>query len=226
MRPPAKGTAPTRIGALRGPSQAQPGLMHQADEIELKWCLQAEGHAVLAVRLAETFGPGRPLDQENRFYDTIDGRLRQRRVNLRLRRENGIWILTCKQRVLAADGLHHHREWETSLGTPAGDPLDTALAQDLPAPLRETLAGERPICLGGFSNTRLAWDAEGEHICLDRTTFRKRTDHELEVETAQAEASRLRWEQRLGAWGVAHQPSLTTKFARFLADREASQRTS
>lgn len=194
--------------------------MDQADEIELKWMLQAQGHAILATRLAEVFGPGRPLEQENRFYDTADGRLRQRRVNLRLRNENGVWILTCKQRVQAEDGLHHHREWETALGTPAGDPLDAALAQDLPAPLREALDGARPVCLGGFTNARLAWDAEGEHICLDQTRYRERIDHELEVETTRADASRRRWNRRLDDWGVIHRPSLTTKFARFLADRE------
>lgn len=195
--------------------------MQPGDEIELKWMLDAEHYSRCATALERSLGAGRPLTQRNQFYDTPDGRLRAAKVNLRLRQENGCWIATCKQRVSAAGGLHHHLEWE-SLLQDSGDPLDLALALDLPPALREALGGVRPICLGGFTNQRLAWDRDDEHICLDRTDFATRIDHELEVETHDVATSRARWSQRFAAWKIVVQPSLTTKFARFLATLPAS----
>lgn len=191
--------------------------MQPHQEVELKWLLGSPAdHAQLDVRLNGLLGPARRLDQRNRFYDTADRRLQAARVNLRLRCENGIWIVTCKQRVAASDGLHHHHEWERTLGAVA-DPLAAALDGELPEVMRTALDGTVPLCLGGFDNLRLAWDEGDEEICLDETRFNGRTDHELEVETTAVDTCRARWQERFAAWDITVQPALTTKFARFLA---------
>lgn len=191
--------------------------MQPHHEIELKWLLDgAADHARLAERLAGLLGPARRLEQRNRFYDTADRRLQSARVNLRLRCENGVWIVTCKQRVAASDGLHHHHEWERILGEVA-DPLAAALDGDLPTVIRTALDGTTPDCLGGFDNLRLAWDESDEEVCLDETRFPGRIDHELEVETTAVEACRSRWQERFATWGIAVRPAIATKFARFLA---------
>lgn len=192
--------------------------MQAHQEVELKWLLEPAGHLRLGTEITALLGSPRRLQQQNRFYDTADRRLFAAGVNLRLRCENGQWIVTCKQRVAAQDGLHHHQEWEQHLGEHA-DPLSVALAGSLPAVVRTALAGAVPACLGGFDNMRLAWNEGSEEIALDETRFAGRTDYELEVETTDVVDCRRRWDQRCTAWGVATEPATTTKFARFLALR-------
>jgi len=190
--------------------------MQPHHEVELKWLLDAPGHAQLEERICGLLGTPRRLDQRNRFYDTAERHLQAARVNLRLRCENGTWIVTCKQRVAASDGLHHHHEWERTLGEIA-DPLAAALAGPLPDVVHTALHGAVPLCLGGFDNLRLAWDEGDEEICLDETRFPTRIDYELEVETTTVDVCRARWGERFTAWQITTQPSMTTKFARFLA---------
>jgi len=185
------------------------------DEIELKWLLTPAGHQHCQPQLTALLGQPRVLEQENQFFDTPDRRLQAARVNLRLRCENGSWIVTCKARVQAGDGLHHHHEWEHELGA-VSDPLSVALAHDLPAVVRDALAGQIPVCLGGFLNARLVWDEGTEEICLDATHFSQRVDHELEVETTDPTDCRQRWTERFTRWNVAAKPAELTKFARFL----------
>ncbi len=192
--------------------------MQPHQEVELKWLLEPAGHLRLGTEITALLGAPRQLQQQNRFYDTVDRRLYAAGVNLRLRCENGQWIVTCKQRLAAQDGLHHHQEWEHVLGEHA-DPLAVALAGELPTVVRTALAGAVPTCLGGFDNLRWAWDEGSEEIALDETRFAGRTDHELEVETTEVDACRRRWGQRFTEWGIATQPATTTKFARFLALR-------
>lgn len=190
--------------------------MQPHQEVELKWLLEPAGHLRLRTEIAALLGPPRRLEQQNRFYDTADRRLYAAGVNLRLRCENGQWIVTCKQRVAAHDGLHHHHEWEHALGEHT-DPLTAALAGELPSVVRTALADAMPTCLGGFNNLRFAWDEGNEEIALDETRFAGRTDHELEVETTDVANCRQRWSQRFAEWKVATQPATMTKFARFLA---------
>lgn len=198
-------------------------------EIELKWALTASDHVRLAERLTAELGAGKILAQENRFYDTPDRRLRQGRMNLRLRFENGRVVLTCKRKASAVvglvNGLAQHDEWEQELpaelvaGMAAPDQAWSS-ALPLPAPLREAIGGAAVECIGGFANRRLEFHVErdglGELLCLDRTDFGVRIDHELEIETTDPTATRQHWQERLSAWGIAVHPQETTKFARFL----------
>jgi uncharacterized protein YjbK len=175
-------------------------------EIELKWALDAAGHA----RLAGLLAPVHALEQDNRFYDSADRRLQRAGLNVRVRREDGRIVLTCKRRLPPdASGATRHEEHERTL---ADD-------RDLPLPpaWRTVLAGAPLVCLGGFANRRLEHQ-DGPHLlCLDRTDFGARIDHELEIETAEPEAACARWSEKLNGWGIAWTPQPFTKFARFLA---------
>jgi uncharacterized protein YjbK len=86
----------------------------------------------------------------------------------------------------------------------------------LPAPVRAAL-GDAPLAaIGGFANLRLERHRDGELVCLDRTDFGRRIDHELEVETGAPEPSAAFWRDRLAAWGIAHRPQEATKLARMM----------
>jgi uncharacterized protein YjbK len=199
-------------------------------EIELKWALTASDHVRLADRLTAELGAGKILAQENRFYDTPDRRLRQGRMNLRLRFENGRVVLTCKRKaggspVGLIDGLAQHDEWEQELPAEllAGMSAPTQVWSDalpLPEPLRVAMNGAAVESIGGFANRRLEFHVQrgalAELVCLDRTDFGVRIDHELEIETTDPAATRLHWQERFAAWGIAVHPQETTKFARFL----------
>lgn len=191
-------------------------------ERELKWHLEPAGHQALGRELARSLGHPRTLEQHNRFFDSADGRLRAARASLRLRLENQRLLLTCKRFVAAGGGLHQHREDEAWLPTslwPLSVVDGTDLAHCLPLPndIHRTLRGARLELIGGFGNRRLEWHRAAELIALDRTDFGARVDHELEVETPDAEASRNWWQEQLAAWGIQAEPQLETKLHRFIA---------
>jgi len=189
-------------------------------EIELKWALDASGHAQLAERLAQELGPARSLAQENRFFDSADLRLRRAGLNIRLRREDERVLLTCKRRLPAQDGAHCHEEWERDcepgIWQQLGQP-DLAARLELPVHILSALDGAQLRALGGFANQRLEFRHAAELLCLDRTDFRARIDYELEIETTEPARSARHWGGRLTSWGIAYQDEPVSKFARFLA---------
>ncbi len=181
-------------------------------EIELKFALSAADHATLGRHLEQAWGPGRLLRQANRFFDSSDRRLRAQRVNLRLRRENDRLVVTAKRKVVATADFQHHDEWEVVLPAWDGD------VASLPRPDWISAAlGDAPLQeLGGFENLRYEWHQDGDVVCLDRTDFATRIDHELEVEVVDTTTALPRWQARLIAWGIAAAPQPATKFARWL----------
>lgn len=195
-------------------------------EIELKWALAADGHRVLKRELAQVLGPPRILQQDNRFFDTADRRLRRALLNLRLRRENQDLVMTCKGRGgIGATGEHCHTEWEERIDPALWSEVVCgrvdAARLPLPEVVRRTLGDGALQALGGFTNERLEFHHADESpalLCLDRTDFLgRRTDHELEIETAAPERHAAYWRERLRTWGVDFEPQPHTKFARFLA---------
>lgn len=188
-------------------------------EIELKWALTADAHAALAGRLAAMLGAPAVLLQENRFFDSADGRLRAARRSVRVRRENDRVILTCKARgSVDAVGTHRHDEWERELPASAwgGTP------DDLPAAWRDALAGAPLVAMGGFANRRLEWH-DGQHLlCLDASDFGARTDHELEIETPAPQAAYERWASLLADWAIPWSPQPVTKLQRWMELRSRS----
>lgn len=181
-------------------------------EIELKWALSAEAHAGLAQRLDGLLGKPQVLAQDNRFFDSADGRLRAARRSVRLRRENQRIILTCKAKgSVDALGTHRHDEWERELPAAAWELLPSGL----PEAWQASLAGAPLVALGGFTNQRLEWH-DGPHLlCLDRSDFGPRLDHELEIETPEPQAAHRRWSALLASWDLAWTPQPLTKLQRW-----------
>jgi len=195
-------------------------------EIELKWALDGAGHATLTRELERTLGAPRVLEQDNRFFDTPDRRLRRAALNLRVRRENERLLLTCKGRgSIGASGEHQHTEWEEWLDATRWTTIEQGIvAADelpLPEPVRQALGTGRLEALGGFSNHRQEFHQHDEPaalLCLDRTTFcGTHIEHELEIETNAPQVIAERWRRHLDAWSVRFAPQPLTKFARFIA---------
>ena len=185
-------------------------------EIELKWALDEAAWRRLGRELRTLLGTPRVLAQHNRFYDSADLRLRRAGLNLRLRDESGRVLLTCKRRVARDGGLHHHEEWESWLDpAPVGIPDPATLP--LPAHVVDALADAPLIAIGGFANQRDEFDHGDELLCLDRTDFSLRIDHELEIETADPTTTAATWSRHLEQWNIAYAPQPLTKFARLLA---------
>jgi uncharacterized protein YjbK len=188
-------------------------------EVELKWELDPAAHAALARLLPQELGEPRRLDQENRFYDAADGRLRRAGMNVRLRREDDGVLMTCKRRMPHRHGAHQHDEWERPVDPAIWARIDKPGLRDalpLPPHILEAL-GDAPLQpLGGFANARLEFHHGSELLCLDRTDFGARVDHELEIETDEPKASTERWSAKLKAWGITWRPQAKTKFARYL----------
>ena len=105
-------------------------------------------------RLMQQWGPGQLLNQDNRFYDTADSRLRYARMSLRLRRENEQVVLTVKQRK-AVSTLHHQHEEECQVNTTIWAVMHDAPTIDprplpIPGHLRALVGAEALVNLGGL----------------------------------------------------------------------------
>ena len=197
--------------------------MHVHEEIELKWAVDAAGHAALGRHLAQALGSPRILAQENRFFDTKDRRLRHARMNLRFRHENGRLLLTCKRKTQdTAAGLAHHQEWEEWIDPALWEAPPERWQATLPLPdaVRAAIAGQPLEALGGFRNHRREFRHRrgpvDELLCLDETAFAHHTDHELEIETADPGGTLAHWRAALATWGIPWRPQPLTKFARYL----------
>lgn len=198
-------------------------------EVELKWALDADGHARLLAALTTELGPPQVLEQHNRFLDSTDLRLRRAGLNLRLRRENDRLLMTCKRKIDDGDsgsdsGLHRHDEWEAWLDPGLWNATAASCTKylSLPEPHLVALAGAELSDLGGFANKRAEFHlrraGDDDLLCLDRTDFNGwRTDYELEIETSDPTGAARYWGGRLADWNITWQPEARTKFARFLA---------
>lgn len=187
-------------------------------EVELKWALEPSAHDALAPRLAEALGPAHELAQENRFFDSAARALRAQLMSVRLRREDGRLVLTCKRRLPKRHGAHAHDEWEREVDLALWEAPASELAGRLPLPphIVGTLAGAPLVALGGFANRRREHRDGDDLLCLDRTDFGVRIDHELEIETPDPAAASRIWSERLDAWRIPWRPQPQTKFSRYL----------
>ncbi len=192
-------------------------------EIEVKWALTGAEHARLGSRLPRLLGPPRRLAQDNRFYDSADGRLRRAGLACRLRREGAAALLTCKGRAAAAPApagtsVHEEHERHLSLGEAAVLERDpAALALLLPPAWREALAAASLRFVGGFANQRRQWWDGATLVCLDRTAFPGRIDHEIELEGPEPAAAGERWRHHFAGWRIGVRPQPVSKAARLRA---------
>ena len=180
-------------------------------EVEFKFRVDgAEAFAALA-RTARS-APSPAVVQTNHFFDTPDRALGFRRHTLRLREENGRFVLTAKGPGDRAGVLTSRAEEEIEVQKPEAESLIVGGRSPLAAlearadpRARELLATMRAIVgrmplrhAGAFQNERarleVALGVEGRTIPvtfeLDRTTFPGGQVHyEVEVEIAGAEAA-------------------------------------
>jgi hypothetical protein len=221
-----------------------PSDTHQ--EIELKRLLVGEG---AADRLVATLGPvTADVTQTNHFFDTSDGRLRQQRFSVRLREEDGRFILTAKAPSRGVGGSVSARtEAEAEVETPAAqqilegtldpaatlrqratDPAFSELWQGLEA----ARAGQPLHRVGQFQNRRrivavVLPPALALRVEVDQTQFPDgRVDEEAEIEIPDAElASTVEaWlEQRAIEAGIETRGS-SSKLGRFHAALEEQRR--
>jgi len=180
-------------------------------EVEFKFRVDgAEAFAALA-RTARS-APSPAVLQTNHFFDTPDRALGFRRHTLRLREENGRFVLTAKGPGDRAGVLTSRAEEEIEVQKPEAESLIVGgrsplaalearadpRARDLLAAMR-AIVGRMPLRhAGAFQNERarleVALGVEGRTIPvtfeLDRTTFPGGQVHyEVEVEIAGAEAA-------------------------------------
>ena len=180
-------------------------------EVEFKF--RVDGPEAFAA-LARTAGsaPSPAVVQTNHFFDTPDRALGFRRHTLRLREENGRFVLTAKGPGDRAGVLTSRAEEEIEVQKPEAESLIVGgrsplaalearadpRARDLLAAMR-AIVGRMPLRhAGAFQNERarleVALGVEGRTIPvtfeLDRTTFPGGQVHyEVEVEIAGAEAA-------------------------------------
>lgn len=195
-------------------------------EDELKWILDQAGLTRLESWMRTQYGDPDLKQQRNRFIDTPEWALRRQGIALRLRRENERLMMTVKSRTADhqpdhGSGRFVHREDEEELDPELFTRLDQLdLQQQLPLPQHLLQAlDSRPLEVkGGFDNRRLSWDLEDqrEEVSLDRTDFRQRWDHELEVETQDAKRSQTFWSALMEELDIDCQPQTVSKLARYL----------
>jgi len=217
-----------------------PSQTHQ--EIELKRLLVGDG---AADRLVTALGPvAADVTQTNHFFDTSDGRLRQKRFSVRLRDEDGRFILTAKAPSRGVGGSVSARteaeaevdpltaqqilagalDPAVTLRQRATDPAFAELWQGL-----ETARAKQPLQrVGQFQNRRrvvavVVPPALALRVEVDQTFFPNgRVDEEAEIEIPDAELAGTveAWlEQRASAAGVQTQVS-SSKLGRFYAALE------
>ena len=134
-------------------------------ELEFKYALSGAGQwSRLADELGGRFGPWQEVKMETAYFDTQDRLLSGRQWTLRVRRENGVPVLTAK-----APGPGRARsEWELPGGTPRdlhrlaeqGAPLDSTRLAELPGATAE-LALDEGVFTGGGRETPF-WELEAE----------------------------------------------------------------
>lgn len=123
-------------------------------EREFKWTAGRADFDRLCAAL-QAAGPAHRLEMQAVYYDTPNRTLRDQRIGLRLRRENGVGVCCMKLRSAdAANGLHAHAEYECPAETLAQG-LRALPAQGADPALCAALAAAPlvPICRVDFIRT-------------------------------------------------------------------------
>ena len=210
-------------------TQVPSNQLSKQQERELKWSISAEDAVGIEDKFCRKWGPSQLLHQDNRFFDSADGKLRQQRMSLRLRRENEQVILTCKQRKSVHRALHHQQEEECSLNAVIWANMAEAPSIDprsLPIPigLRSLLGQEALVNMGGFYNRRRQWGIDGDTLCLDFSVFSANySEWELEIEIPENEtgdASEQHWRDTFNAMGITLLSQSRSKLQRFIEGPE------
>ncbi|HEY9898055.1 MAG TPA: class IV adenylate cyclase [Pantanalinema sp.] len=138
--------------------------------------------------------------QEDRYFDAGPGRV------LRLRQENGAWLITRKEApTVSADGTKTRTE------------IETPIPVDLVEPLAEAFAwlGHRPLIV--VRKVRDAYEIDGATVCLDRIEGLDDDFAELEV-LAQEATAKGALDALRARFGLEEDQILLHSYARLLAE--------
>ena len=110
-------------------------------EREFKWSASRADFDAICARYAAQLGTPAIIQMDAVYYDTADRLLREQRIGMRLRQENGVSVFCVKTGGKVVNGLHTHAEYEYPAST-----LAEGLAQlpDELSMLRRT--DYAPIC--------------------------------------------------------------------------------
>lgn len=143
-------------------------------EREYKWAADAAQFEAICKALCANLErqPARSMDAT--YFDTPNGMLRERKIGLRLRRENEETVCCMKLRNTAQNGLHVHEEYECACKT-----LEEGLLQlvsvGAPVHLCQTLSETTllPIARVRFERTPLLWRTTQfcAEFCFDSGTL-------------------------------------------------------
>lgn len=192
-------------------------------QVERELKMRLEG-AEAAQRLGMALGlPFETVQQVNLYLETTDHQVASGRSMVRLRCEEGRWILTYKRGLQVQAGYFEAREVEAVL---CANPEAGWSQADLPgletlAPLRalraDGVVGDLSVS-GEVHNLRARYRlSNGDILELDRTRFPGgREDWEVEVETPRPEEVRALLAGLADQAGVALEEQRQTKYERFL----------
>lgn len=119
--------------------------------------------------------------QENRYYDTLNKDLYDRRISLRIRRVNNKSLFTLKQ-IDAHNQVVEHEVEDDNLDV--DDPRIVKLLADLHLPTQL-------ICISSSLTHRLLISDKFGEWCLDRNEFKNHVDFELEYEITEVTNTRI-----------------------------------
>lgn len=194
-------------------------------EIEIKERLLSEADWKRVYDLLNKDGSVTPVHQKNVFFDTEDGTMHKKHIGMRLRFYEDKCLVTCKEPVLFADGIHRAKEIEefipkevgcAVLATPAELPRASAVlrdALDRNVDGGSAAAGDKLVVFGTFENYRASFPFEGKVLELDKTIYDFGTRYEIEIECEDPESMKKKLIEFLDKNGVSHTASKHSKYA-------------
>jgi uncharacterized protein YjbK len=193
---------------------------HQEEEVKLT-LLHEEGLHRLLSHLGE---PLRTAEQENEYFDTPGGDLRNARAMLRIRRQSGQVIVTTKSDAQILVGGLKCREVEFVSSEEEIAPWITrGLEHWAITPVSHALSfapeGASLVSLGSSINVRRYYEQPNEGTLeVDRTLLPDGSIHvEIELETTQMETELARLRALLERLNILYTDQVIPKFQRFLA---------
>lgn len=197
-------------------------------EVEIKERLLNEADWKLVYDLLNKDGSVTPVHQKNVFFDTEDGALSKKHIGMRLRFYEDKCLVTCKEPVLFANGIHRAKEIEefipkevgyAVLENPSELPRASAVVKDTldrniegGAAAATTTSSKLVIC-GSFENYRASFPYEGRVLELDKTIYDFGMRYEIEIECEDPETMRVKLLEFLDKNGVSHTASKYSKLA-------------
>lgn len=127
-------------------------------EREYKWATDKAQFTKICKALSLSPDSQPPLSMDATYFDTPSGMLRERKIGLRMRRENAETVCCMKLRNAAQNGLHIHEEYERPAQT-LTEGLSQLPSVGAPAELCQTLleADLLPIARVRFERTAILW---------------------------------------------------------------------